>query len=290
MEESVTKLSIAIRLKDDFTEAEPIGNVTVSIKGLEKEPFKNLNGYHIFTDLPRELHEVKVAAKSDFYLERDTDRLIAWIPDNPVVEEITLKPHCAYPFPVGSTLLRAVVRKEPDPALPNQDPFHQAIPKASVKAIVFLPESITTATARVGQGGAAKGTKIIHLESFTTGMLLNVGDVLMIEEPNTDKMEFCQIVAPLPKDPSLDPYNLEDRLKFDHSTGTPLFLMKDQNEELATRTDEKGEMVMYFKRNKASKFLIQVTISKEGYQDKKLDKVEISEGTTKSLGVIELSQ
>ncbi|MBD5799857.1 hypothetical protein BHU24_25125 [Bacillus pseudomycoides] len=276
LEESVTKLSIAIRLKDDFTDDEPIGNVTVSIKGIEKKPVKNLTGYYLFTNLPPKLDKVEVVVNSDFYLKVNAHKPIVLITDNPVVDEISLKPHCSYPFQVGSTLLRAVVRKKTD---------QRAIPEASVKAIVFQPESMTTA--RVGKD-AMKGEKTIQLESCASGMKLNDGDVLMIEESNMDKMEFCQIAARLQGNPALETYNLVDGLKFDHSNGTPLFLMKDQNKEFATRTDEKGEMVMHFKRSKATRFLIDVTISKEGYQDVKLDKIEMSEGTTNCLGVIEL--
>lgn len=288
VEENTTKLSIAISIKDDFTDVEPIGDVTVSIKGIKNECIRNLTGYYLFTNLPPKLDEVEIRVNSDFYLKVNEVWQITRGSDLLLVEDIRLKPNCAYPFPVQSTLLRAVVQKKMATTLLNKSPYPIAISEANVNVTIYQPESPNTATARLGTGGAVKGSKTIKLNSISSGMSLMVGDVLMIEESNNGNMEFCQIASPLPENPDVEAYNLFKELKFDHTRDKPVFLMKDRIEEKVTRTDEKGEMVLYFKRNKVNRFLIDVTISKEGYQDKKLQKIEITEGISTSLGVVEL--
>ncbi len=102
-----TTLSLAVRLTDDYTQKEPVGNIKVMIKEGEITPVKNLSGYYLFNDMTAGNYSVVI--ESDFYFPEETAVNIPHpVPKNPVVE-IALKPKPAYPFPGNATLVRGVV-------------------------------------------------------------------------------------------------------------------------------------------------------------------------------------
>lgn len=77
-----TKLSLAIKLMDDFTKEEPMGNIRVSIQEGEskiddKKIIKNLSGYYLLSDLATGKYTVSI--ESDFYFpekrEVDTSKI-----------------------------------------------------------------------------------------------------------------------------------------------------------------------------------------------------------------------
>ncbi|HWP92885.1 MAG TPA: carboxypeptidase-like regulatory domain-containing protein [Thermodesulfobacteriota bacterium] len=106
-EKIITVLSLAVRLIDDFTEEETIGNVKVTIKEGDIKAFKNLSGYYLFKDMNPGNYNFAVG--SDFYLpEEMAVNLPQPDPKNPVVE-VTLKPKPSYPFPRNATLVRGLV-------------------------------------------------------------------------------------------------------------------------------------------------------------------------------------
>lgn len=102
-----TTLSLAVRLTDDYTQKEPVGNIKVMIKEGEITPVKNLSGYYLFNDMTAGNYSVVI--ESDFYFPEETAVNIPHpVPKNPVVE-IALKPKPAYPFPGNATLVRGLV-------------------------------------------------------------------------------------------------------------------------------------------------------------------------------------
>lgn len=74
-EETIKLLSIAIWLKDDFTKKTPIGNVKVMIKdgGKNRDSIKNPSGYYIFTDLETRDYEVSIEPEFYFPDEKKTN-------------------------------------------------------------------------------------------------------------------------------------------------------------------------------------------------------------------------
>jgi hypothetical protein len=102
-----TVLSLAVRLIDDFTEKETIGNIKVTIKEGDIKAFKNLSGYCLFNDFAPGNYNLLI--ESEYYFLQETPVNIPQPdPKNPVVE-ISLKPIPAYPFPGYATLARGLI-------------------------------------------------------------------------------------------------------------------------------------------------------------------------------------
>lgn len=68
-----TNLSLAISLIDDFTKREATGHLKAMIKEGNINPIKNLSGYYIFTDLADGIYTVKIASEFYFPEERVID-------------------------------------------------------------------------------------------------------------------------------------------------------------------------------------------------------------------------
>ncbi len=103
-----TNLSFAIRLTDEYTGREPVGNINVMIKQGDIQAIKNLSGYYLFTDLNAGNYDVVIT--SDFYFPEQTAVDISSLdPKEPVVE-MALKPTPACLFPANATLIRGVVK------------------------------------------------------------------------------------------------------------------------------------------------------------------------------------
>lgn len=103
----LSKLSLAVWLKDGFTQKKPIGKLKVSIPDKGKTAFRNLSGYHLFTDLPSGNYTITVSGDAYFSAETTVDTSVL-DPQKPVIE-ITLPPTPIYPFPGNATLVRGVV-------------------------------------------------------------------------------------------------------------------------------------------------------------------------------------
>jgi len=102
-----TNLSLAIRLKDDYTKEQPIGPINLSLSDKKRKTVKNPSGYYLFLDLPSETYTVQI--KSDIYFDENIQVKLSDIDPKKPEEEIVLKPNPAYPFPNGATLIRGKV-------------------------------------------------------------------------------------------------------------------------------------------------------------------------------------
>jgi hypothetical protein len=111
LESQSKTLSLAIRLIDDFTSAQPIGAINVSLKDVKSEPVKNPSGYFLFFKLKGDLFSVQV--QSDFYQLANVDVHLSLLDPKEPVQNIVLIPNLAYPFPSGTTLIRGMVVEPP---------------------------------------------------------------------------------------------------------------------------------------------------------------------------------
>lgn len=102
-----SRLSLAVRLMDDYTKKEAIGNIRVRLKELDVKPVQNLSGYYFFTDLTPGRYNVAVEPDIYFQEEKPVDTSIL-DPKSPVIE-IILKPKPAYPFSGNAAFVRGVV-------------------------------------------------------------------------------------------------------------------------------------------------------------------------------------
>lgn len=103
----ITRLSLAIRLKDDYTGEEPIGYIEVMYGEENQKAIKNPGGYYIFTDMPAGNNTVSVKSKVYYSQELAVNPSLL-DPKNPVLE-ILLKPLPSYPFPANATLARGLL-------------------------------------------------------------------------------------------------------------------------------------------------------------------------------------
>lgn len=105
LEKCETKVSSVICLVDDFSENDPIGNVSIFLKDRKEKPIQNISSYYVFVDIPKGIYQIHV--KSDYYFEEYKNIYV----DGEVfklenLHEIKLKPNFSYPFPNGATVIR----------------------------------------------------------------------------------------------------------------------------------------------------------------------------------------
>jgi hypothetical protein len=109
-------LSFAVRLVDDYTQKEPLGDVRVTVKGEQitnVKALKNLSGYYIFSGLPEGRYTLSVESEHYFSEEKIVDTSSFVGSKEPVVE-VFLRPRPSYPFPDRATLLRGMLATEFD--------------------------------------------------------------------------------------------------------------------------------------------------------------------------------
>ncbi|PKM81998.1 MAG: hypothetical protein CVU89_06570 [Firmicutes bacterium HGW-Firmicutes-14] len=270
VEKLYSRVSFAVRLTDDYTSGRPAGCPKVYLQDRDVRVVKNLSGYYVFSDLAPGIYTLGV--KSEYYLDEEAEVNTGDLdPKSPVVN-ISIRPGNAYPFPAGATLVRAVVL----------DSSGQPARGAGITAEIMQPESAVKA--RVGPGEADVGSTSIRLNHVSGS--LNVGDSIMIKDSSPSRNEFCQIAPPLPANPS-QAFNLFAPLKFDHNTGTPLYLMIHDN-TVSTRTGERGEFAVYFKSVKSDRFPVRIEVIHPGHRVYRQE-VEVFEGRLTSMGIIQLS-
>jgi hypothetical protein len=125
----ITKLSIAINLKDKYTKKQPIGKIKVSLKNLHSQKAtRNTSGYYLFLNIPEDDYTIKVGSNYYICLDDIKAQFIKPNPGKPIEElaqEILLYPNPCYPFPNSATIIRGQVKDE------NEKP----VPHASVELI-----------------------------------------------------------------------------------------------------------------------------------------------------------
>lgn len=123
--ETTTRLSLAVRLVDAFTDGRPVGSQRVSIEGVDAEPVRNPSGYHVFRDLAADTVTLVVdgGPRYDDARVEDVEVVDLTAPDHGVdpadpatwpVETVELAPSPTYEFPAGTTLVRGTVRDSSD--------------------------------------------------------------------------------------------------------------------------------------------------------------------------------
>lgn len=166
-----TSLSLALWLKDDFTQKKAIGPIDVFIKEGALKAIQNPSGYYIFTQ--NTLANYTVAIESDLYfpvehVEKDLDE-----PNdrNPVI--IVMKPLPSYPFPADATLIRGMIH---GPGGCN------AIIEATVKLLKETKTELSNEDVSAGDS------------SFSINRMnespINVDDRLVLKTRTTEKGEF----------------------------------------------------------------------------------------------------
>lgn len=121
LESEISKLSLAVYLKDEYSKGDAIGDISVSIKGLEKKPLKNQGSNYLFLDLPQGKYAVSAKpGRYGHYFDADSGPVDV-PPQRPVGSPgtpppppwaevtITLQPKPSYSFPPGETMIRGIL-------------------------------------------------------------------------------------------------------------------------------------------------------------------------------------
>ena len=271
LEQAKTRLSLAISVQDELTaDRRPIGSIQVTVKEVKAKATKNISGFYLFTNLQDAAYHIVIT--SEFYLHEEREVVIDSLSGKaPMVVDVKLKPNSTYPFSSNLPILRAIVRNQEGTAVQGADVQGKLLqPQLAVKAKV--------------DGPASTEDTMIRLKSLQGN--LNIGDILMIKDPNSQQTEFIKINTPLPKNQS-EPYYLSSPLQYKHAENTAVYLMEEWL-ILDTKTTEKGEWVLCFPQLKEFKMLCRVMMSAEGYHPISHD-AEITEGDMTYMGVIQLS-
>ena len=266
VEKTTKKVSLAVRVIDDYTLREPVGRIKVGIKETLAGPVKNLSGYYVFTDLPPGNYVVVVASQYYFTGEEPVNTGVIDA-KNPVLH-VSLTPHSAYPFAGGAALIMGLVRGAAG----------KCLAEAGVQAVVTGPEE--AGKAKLSKNPVKAGDRTVLLADIAGELM--TGDLLMIKDANKARNEVIQIVPPLPVNPAVQPFSLASPLKFDHPVKTLLMPVLD------TWTNDKGEFVIYFRTLKADKFDVSLQVKHPNYQTFNRE-VEITADKQVSLGEIQLT-
>ncbi|ODA40659.1 carboxypeptidase-like regulatory domain-containing protein [Desulfosporosinus sp. BG] len=266
VQKTAKKVSLAVRVTDDYTLREPVGRIKVGIKEAVAGPVKNPSGYYVFTDLLPGSYSVEVA--SQYYLTGESAVNTALLDAKYPVLNISLTPHSAYPFTGSVALIRGLVYGSAG----------KSLAKAGVQAVVTDPENADKA--KLSKNPVKAGDRTVLLADIYGE--LTPDELLMIKDVNKMCNEVIKIAPPVPANSAVQPVSLASPLKFDHPAKTPLMSV------LKTLTNEKGEFVIYFRTLKANKFNVSIQVHHPDYQIFNRE-VEITADKQVSLGVIQLT-
>ena len=249
-----TILSLAISLTDDFTKKEAAGHLKVIINEGNINPIKNLSGYYIFTGLADGICTVKIASELYFPEERVID--ISKIKISNLMLKFSTKGPAAR---ATSTKLKDISKLQKGDIVE----FNNLAGDAEQKKITDVDAN----TRKISWAGGLK-------YSFNTAGKT----ILALKNP-----VVTILLKPLPSYPFHDYATLIRGLLID-SGKNPVVdaIIKVPNLNLETRSDKKGEFVLYFCDIKNEN--ISIEIEKNG-KNKSVN-ITLEEGMMKSLGKV----
>lgn len=256
-----SKVSVVVYPMDDYTgEIAAASDINAWAPGLPNRPLRKPEGYFVFCDLPGNTYQIQVDSQQ-YFSEVMTIPVPQLDPSAGLVY-ISLKPRPSYSFPVGTPLIRFSVR----------DTHDRPLPDTKIKAIVSTEGCVR---AKLGKDGASKDSKQISLVNITGKIA--PGDGFLINRVGSPNSEMCHIIA---KDGVTKQCMVHEPLLFDHIRGEPLLPV------IQTRTDERGEGVIYFRYFPEKRWDVTLQFS---YQDRTLAReVSLEEGRTLLLGKIQI--
>lgn len=251
---TATTLSLAISLIDDFAQKEATGHLRVIINEGNIQPIKNLSGFYIFTDLEDGIYTIKITSELYFPEERIVD--ISKIkPSNLMLKFYTKGPASE----ATSTKLKDVSKLQKGDIVEFKNPDGDIEQK-----------KITDVDNNTGKISWAGGL----IYSFNT----KDSSILTLKNP-----VVIILLKPLPSYPFRDYTTLVRGLVLDSDENSVVnATIKVANLNIETKSDEKGEFIIYFNDDKNEN--ISIEIEKNGKY--KLVNITLKEGIIRSLGKI----
>ncbi|MBM7868050.1 hypothetical protein GTO89_14875 [Heliobacterium gestii] len=250
-------VSVVVELLDDFTAEPPAqGDIKVLLQGYPVNAIAKSAGQYVFTNLPDGSYELEV--RSTHYLHCQTQITVGSLdPKHPVVS-LLLKPAPNYSFPSGATLLRARV----------VDVAGQAIPDVGVRGTVLSGNGARARLVPANGNGEERSGTIEYRLMHVLGRIIP-GDIYLLRSKEDGCEEYNQVKGYLRDNRSITFYQ-----PFSHSYGPGALLLPC----VETRTDQRGEVVVYFRHPSVRRFEGQIEL-KYGQQVIS-EKVTLEDGGT----------
>lgn len=224
-----------------------------------KKPLIKEDGFVVFCGLEPDEYRVDIQSKN--YLDEKVQFLVCETDDSPQITYIQLKPKPSYTFKTGTTLVRMSICDE------KNNPVTNALVEAKVSSSDCLKGKIAKAFIKSGESE-------IYLSSITGK--ISIGDQFVIGL-DSDKEEVFIIEGQLE---GLRHYRTKLLFKYDHDRGSSIMSVVN------TRTDNRGEAVIYFRSVPVKKFNIKLSIC---YKDKTvMQEIEVEEGKTLYIGKLKI--
>ncbi len=227
------RVSMAIYLKDEFT-AQYItnSNIKVILEGTSALPIVKPDCY-VFTGLNNKIYNVII--KSDNYLMEKFPVNMEELPSNKAIF-FTLKPSPAYPFPEKSNIIR----------LSLIDSQEKAVEGANIEAAIVSEGS---AAARIMSTEGEND--IFNLVNISGG--IGRGDIFEIKKKEGISAETCTIAGRIKN----GKFKLTKPLADEQLKGGLLMPL------IYTRTDSRGESVIYFRNFREKSCEVRLKIENE---------------------------
>jgi hypothetical protein len=173
---------------------------------------------------------------------------------------VSVKPQPFYPFPEGAALIRGNLRES------------GSRPAAGVR-VRAVTLSDNCARARVSREGCGEGGREIGVANVSG--IISANDTFLLKEKSGEEFGYIQITGALKEEGR---FKLGQPLESECGAKTLLLPVVE------TRTDERGELVLYFRGLKQEGCRVRL----EFYgQDRVWEQeTEVSEGRTTNLGVV----
>lgn len=256
------KVFLVLKLVDDYTALDPIGEVSVFIAQQKFKALKNTSGFYVFFTAPERVlsDPYKLIVEAQYYSREEMDIDPAQLDVKNPLKNVILKPDSLYPFSIGSTLVRLELQKD-------GNKVQEAIVRAAVNNMV-----------KAGIVTARRGEESITLQEIAGEIV--PGDILVIKDGSEER---CIVKEVLPwVNSSIRTFLLTGDLQNDHALNTPLAAL------IETTTDKNGEAVIYFRTIKLEPGVdtinIGLEVEVEGQRVNPVpSSVELAEGNEKSV-------
>ncbi|MGB9927652.1 MAG: hypothetical protein ACPK85_04535 [Methanosarcina sp.] len=112
VETAISKVSLVVRLTDNYTSESPIGKMELSLQdhmGYERKPIRIAGGYYIFCNLSQDSYTILVKGDKYYFDKKESVSPSDLENQTPFIKNISLDPAPSYAFSPHATLIRGAL-------------------------------------------------------------------------------------------------------------------------------------------------------------------------------------